>query len=110
MKKDWKEYLNESDREVLAGLIEAAEKRKCAFLEADDVKVAQLWCALIEIKQQLDRIEETAHTLASPFKAIVEIGESAKRKAIERVVREVVKPEIGQEEATKKLVDSLMKF
>jgi hypothetical protein len=46
-----------------------------------------------------------------PFRAIVEMGDAEKRKAIERVIRGMVRPEDeSAEDATHKLVDSLMKF
>ena len=79
-------------------------------MEADDVKVAQIWTALIEMKKELDESKELIERLKEPFKSIVAMGEIEKRKAIERMVKEIIKPEVEQEEATQKLIDSLMKF
>jgi cell pole-organizing protein PopZ len=108
--KDWKEFLAEADREILAQLLESTKKHKCAFMQAEDVKVAQLWCALVEMRKQMVELEQLVGKVAEPFKAIVEMGEIEKRKTIDRMVREILRPEPDQEEATKKLVDSLMKF
>jgi len=108
--KDWKECLSPEDQSKLAEIFEMAKKQKCAYLCADDVKVAQLWCALLEMKKELDQLKETCEKTQLPFKAIVEIGEIEKRKTIEELVKEIIKPEAGQEEATQKLVESLMKF
>lgn len=108
--KDWKEVLSEETRQILAEVFDSTKKHRGAYMQAEDVKVAQLWCALAEIAKELKETKEMAENLAGPFKAIVEIGEAEKRRAIERVVRDIVKPEPGQEEATKKLVESLMKF
>jgi len=103
--------LRDEDRKILAELLDAAKKHKPAFLQADDVKVAQLWCALIELKKEIYKLNELLGRLEEPFKAIVEVGNVEKRKAIERIIREMVKPtRPEEEEATRKLVDSLMKF
>lgn len=108
--KDWKDCLNESDKEILAQLLDSTKKHKCAFMQAEDVKAAQLWCALIEMRKQMTELEKLIGKVAEPFKAIVEMGEIEKRKTIERMVREILRPEPEQEEATKKLVESLMRF
>ncbi|MFH7882483.1 MAG: hypothetical protein QW140_02070 [Candidatus Aenigmatarchaeota archaeon] len=109
--KDWKECLSPEAQKIISELFEETKKHKCAYMNADDVKIAQLWCALIEIKKQFDEISKNIKKLEEPFKAIVEIGEAEKRKTIEKVVEELIKPESEEEkEATKKLVESLMKF
>jgi hypothetical protein len=107
---DWKELLAESDQEVLAQLLDSTKKHKCAFIHGEDVKVAQLWCALIEMKKEMRKLGDLVTKVEEPFRNIVEMGEIEKRKTIDRMVREVLKPEPDHEEATKKLVESLMKF
>jgi hypothetical protein len=108
--KDWKECLTAEDQAMLAEIFEITKKHKCAYLCADDVKVAQLWCALLEMKKEFNKLKEDCERTQLPFKAIAEIGEVEKRKTIEQLVRELIKPEPDQENATQKLVDSLMKF
>lgn len=108
--EDWKECLDEKSRVILAEILEKTKKHHTAYMEADDVKVAQLWTALIEMKKELDESKELIERLKEPFKSIVAMGEIEKRKAIERMVKEIIKPEVEQEEATQKLIDSLMKF
>jgi hypothetical protein len=49
--------------------------------------------------------------LEEPFKAIVAVGEAEKKRTIERVIAEIIKPtDEATQEATRKLVESLMKF
>ena len=108
--RDWKECLSEEDQQVLAGLFEKARKHKCAYCGAEDVKVAQLWCAILEMKKDLDIQAAMIEKTAQPFRAIVEMAEVEKRKTVDRLVREMLRPEPDKEEATRKLVDSLMKF
>ena len=110
-KENWKDNLSEDAQNILSGLFESTKKHRGAYLAADNVNIAQLWSALIEIKKEINQLAESVSRIEMPFKAIVAVGEAAKKSAIESLVREIVKPETeDQEEATKKLVESLMKF
>jgi flagellar hook-basal body complex protein FliE len=108
--EDWKEFLTEDARKVLAELIDAAKKHRAAYQQADDTKIAQVWSALIEIRKDLQETRELINKLVFPWKAIVEAGEAQKRKTIERIVTEIIKPTEAEREVVKRLVDSLMKF
>ena len=55
--KDWKELLSEDMQAELAELIERAKKHRGAYMQADDVKVAQLWSALAEISKEIKDIK-----------------------------------------------------
>ncbi len=106
-KKDWKECLDPESKELLKKLLESADKHRCAWLRADDVKVAQLWSALIELKKEIDRMQ----ILVQPWKSIIELGELEKKKTIERIVTDILQPkDKEQKEIVDKLVESLMKF
>jgi len=108
---DWKDYLSRDAQQILAELLENTRDHKGAYMQAEDVKVAQLWAALIEMKKEMNSMKEWIEKSASPWRALVEVGEVEKRRAIERVVRDIIKPtEPEQEDATRKLVESLMKF
>jgi hypothetical protein len=109
--EDWKECLSPEDKRILADVLNTTKRHKCAYCQAEDVKVAQLWCALVEMKKQMDEMQKVQTVLEEPFRAIVQTGENQKRKAIERIVREIVRPtEESSEQATQSLVESLMKF
>lgn len=109
--EDWKDLLPEDAKKTLAELLEKAKQHRAAYMQAGDVKVAQLWAALIELRKEIAEFADVVKKVQEPFRAIVAIGEAEKRKAIERLVVEIVKPEEEAErEATQKLVDSLMKF
>jgi hypothetical protein len=110
-KEDWKNYLSNSAKQILFKILESTRKHRAAYAQADDVKVAQLWSALIELKKEIDEINAKLGKIEAPFRAIVEIGEEEKRKTIERVVSEIIKPTDEEtQKATKALVESLMKF
>jgi hypothetical protein len=109
--QDWKELLAKDAQQVLAELLDRTRDHKAAYMQAEDVKVAQLWTALVEMRKDMACYEKVLEKLAGPFKAIVEVGEAEKRRAIDRLVRDLVKPAAPEEEeATRKLVESLMKF
>ncbi len=110
-KEDWKKRLGEEDMERLASIISSVNKYRYAYESADDPRIAQLWAALIEMQKRMERTNELLGKLEEPFRAIVEIGDNEKRKTIEALVNEMIKPDDDAgEEATRKLVDSLMKF
>jgi len=109
--EDWKDLLSEDAKKTLAELLDKTKQHRGAYTQADDVKIAQLWTALVELRKEMAEFTDVVKRIEEPFKAIVAIGEAEKRKAIERLVVEIVKPEEeAQREATQKLVDSLMKF
>lgn len=108
--EDWKELLAHDSKQILADLIESTRDHRGAFIQADDVKVAQLWTALVEMKKEINQLKEVLEKVGMPFKTFVEMGDVEKRKTIERIIRETLKPEPDKEEATQKLIESLMKF
>lgn len=109
--EDWKEFLSEDSKQILAQLFETTKKHRGAYMQAEDVKVAQVWCALTEIRKEMAEMTNLLRKIEEPFKAIVAIGEAEKKRAIEKVITEIIKPEEEEEkEATRRLVESLMKF
>ncbi|GEM_PF-953811 len=110
-KRDWKNFLSNDAREILANVFDLTNKHRGAYLNADKKELAQLWCAIIELKKDLDEIKRILGKIEEPFKAIISIGEEEKRKAIERIISEIVKPtDQATQEATQKLINSLMNF
>ena len=110
-KEDWKEFLVPEAKQILSNIIDAAKRHRGAYSHADDVKIAQLWAALIEMKNELDHVKQTLGNLEEPWKSVVSLGDIEKKKTIEKMVEELIKPtDEDTKEATKKLVDSLMRF
>ncbi len=110
-REDWKGRLLPEDQKILAEILERAKRYEYAYMQADDVKVAQLWTAIIELIKEIKGLRERVEVLTEPFKHIIEIGEMEKRRAIERIVSDLIKPtDQEKDEAVQKLVDSLMKF
>jgi hypothetical protein len=109
--ESWKDYLTDESREILEGILAAARKHRGAYEQADDKKVALLWAALIELKKEMEELKVHTGKLEQPFQAIVSVGESDKRKTIEKLVTEIMKPsdELSHE-STQKLLETLINF
>ena len=107
---DWKELLAPEDQEVISDLLDSSRRHKGAFMNADDVKVAQLWAALIEMKKELEQTKMMVRRAEAPFRDIVSMAEIEKRKAVERLVRDLIKVEPDKEDSIQRLTDSLMRF
>lgn len=110
-RKDWKECLCDDDKQVLSILLDSTKKYRCAYTHAEDLKVAQLWTALIELRKELDKLNELLEKLQEPWKVVIAIGEEEKRKTIEKIVQKIIKPvDETTQKIIKNLVESLMKF
>ena len=110
-KANWKDNLSDEDKQVLSSLLDSTKKHRYAYNSSSDVKVAQLWTALVELKKELNKTNELLVKVQEPWKAIVAVGEEEKRKTVEKLVQEIIKPvDETTQEATQKLVESLMKF
>jgi len=109
--KDWKEFLCGNAQVELAELIERAKQHSCAYTQADDVKVAQVWCAMTEVARQVKKIEERMEKSEVAFKAIAEMGQIAKRQALNEKVSDLLKAKNKDEkEQVNRIVDVLMEF
>lgn len=49
---DWKHLLSIEDEERLNALLASVGKHKGAYRNAEDIKTAQLWCALLELRKE----------------------------------------------------------
>jgi|GEM_PF-1828701 len=108
---DWKELLSASAQAELAELIEKAKTHRSAYMQADDVKVAQLWAALTELSLQMKKIEGKLSRMEIISRAFRNLGETAKKEAIKERVSDIFKPKTGTEkEEVDKIVDALMEF
>jgi len=109
--RDWKEDVCGPAQELLAELIEMAKKHRCAYTQADDVKVAQLWCALVEVTRELRETKAKVEKMEKAFKGLSALGETEKRRALEERVTEILKAKRDEErEAARRIVDTLMEF
>lgn len=110
-KKDWRECLSDEDRAILESMMSEIKRFACAYDHAENPHTAQIWTYLIELRKELRDIKEKLGKVEAPFQAIISAGDAEKRKTIEKIVTEMVRPTDAEtQEATKKLVESLMRF
>jgi len=108
---DWKENLPPELKDTLKEVLEKVSCFRYAYSQAEDVKVAQLWVAIAQLTKEIKELKELMGKVEEPFKAIVEIGEAEKRKTIEKIIEEILKPtDEATRKAAHKLVETLMKF
>jgi len=56
--KNWKGFLKPEDEARMNAFLERVAQHRGAYFNADEVKTAQLWCALLESEKHHDNIEE----------------------------------------------------
>ena len=84
--KNWKSYLSPKDEERLNEILLEVAKYRGAYKNADEVKIAQLWCAILELKKQLALIYAKTKRLEEFFDALkrkFEEEEKGKRELVE---------------------------
>ena len=86
--ENWKECLSIEAEQELNQILEAVKKHRCAYKDAENVQIAQLWCGMIEIKKMVGNLNQR-------------LG------YIETVLNGLFK---SRDEERDKLVKSLMKF
>ncbi|MBS3056414.1 MAG: hypothetical protein J4473_03195 [Candidatus Aenigmarchaeota archaeon] len=69
---DWKTLLTPKDEKRMNDIIKNLEGYKTAFRSAEDVKIAQLWCAVLELKKENAALYSKTKKLEGFFNAIIE--------------------------------------
>ena len=71
-KKDWKQYLSADDEEKLNELLRRVAEYRGAYKNADDVKVAQLWCTILEMRKENLILQSKLRKIEEVFEAMFE--------------------------------------
>ncbi|MBU5678645.1 MAG: hypothetical protein QXJ96_00665 [Candidatus Aenigmatarchaeota archaeon] len=80
--KNWKKYLNIDDEALLNKIIEDVAKYRSAYKTAEEVKIAQLWCALLDMEKKIQRIDKRMKRIEIIFDAIAQRMEEEKSSLI----------------------------
>ncbi|MEM4625429.1 MAG: hypothetical protein QXJ28_01520 [Candidatus Pacearchaeota archaeon] len=80
--KNWKKYLNIDDEALLNKIIEDVAKYRSAYKTAEDVKIAQLWCALLDMEKKIQRLDKRMKRIEIIFDAIAQRMEEEKSSLI----------------------------
>ena len=109
--EDWKDLLCGNAQVELAELIERAKQHRCAYMQSEDVKVAQVWCAVAEVSREMTKVGQRLEKVEVGRKGIAEMGDVAKRQVLKDRVSEMFKAKSREEkEQVDKIVDVLMEF
>ncbi len=85
--KDWKQCFSPEDEEKLNEVLKKAAKHRCAYKLAEDVKVAQLWAAVLELykhdlllQKRIEELEELINLLYKFMKERHEVRDELLKK------------------------------
>jgi hypothetical protein len=104
--KDWKSLLTEDSKILLSEIFEATKKHRVAYTSTEDVKFAQLWCALIELKREIKKLNEKIEKLENLLQPILSVTEEEKKKTIEALIKEI----LPEKEEKEKVISELEKL
>jgi len=68
--KNWKRYLNIDDEAIINKIIQDTAKYRAAYKNADEVKIAQIWCTFIEMEKKIQRIESRLRRIEFIFEGL----------------------------------------
>ncbi|MCS7123288.1 MAG: hypothetical protein RMJ17_01800 [Candidatus Aenigmarchaeota archaeon] len=106
----WTELLREESKSLLSEVLEKTKLHRAAYTSTDDIRTAQLWCAIIELKRDIENLRKDINNALEPFKKIIEYGEEEKRKAIEKIISSLIKESEEKEKTAKEITNSLLKI
>ncbi|MBS3051545.1 MAG: hypothetical protein J4400_05340 [Candidatus Aenigmarchaeota archaeon] len=69
---DWKQFLPPEDEKRLNDVLRSVAKHRNAYRASKDVKVAQLWCALLEMQKQNQVLYKKIKRMEFVFEGIAE--------------------------------------
>ncbi len=69
---DWKQFLPPEDEKRLNDILKQMAKHRNAYRASKDIKVAQLWCALLEMQKQNQLLHRRIKRMEFIFEGIAE--------------------------------------
>jgi len=86
-KTDWKENLSIEAEQELNQLLEKVKKHRCAYRSAENVQIAQLWCALIEVMRAIKEIDGRLSRIEKILDKVFRTYEEDKDKLLRSLLR-----------------------
>src|SRR3989344_6170220 len=71
-KDDWKSSLQKKDEKKLNEILVKTEKHKMAYLKSNNIKIAQLWSALLEMEKEKEYMERRIRRMEYIFSGMTE--------------------------------------
>ncbi|MBS3054118.1 MAG: hypothetical protein J4431_01120 [Candidatus Aenigmarchaeota archaeon] len=68
--KDWKEFLAPRDEEKINDILKKVARHRGAYSHAEDMRNAQLWCAILELSGAQQSMEERLSEMEGVFETM----------------------------------------
>lgn len=107
---DWTSFLSPDATVLLRSVLEAAYRHRQAYFKADDIKNAQLWSAILEIKKELNEVNRKLDRLSPQERETFRLSLSDGSETMERIKSALRPTAEDTREAKDALIESLMKF
>ncbi len=86
-KEDWKEELSIDAEQELNQILEAIKKHRCAYKDTENVQIAQLWCALVEIKKMVGKLDKRVSSIETVLSALFKARDEEKDKLVKSLMK-----------------------
>lgn len=83
--RDWKQYLSIEDEEKMNNFLKQVAKHRGAYKNAEDIKFAQLWCAILELKKENDNLRKKAQFFEEIVNAAFEKIKKQEREKLDLI-------------------------
>lgn len=81
--KDWKQYLSSDDEKKLNAILNKIAKYKGAYRYSEDVKISQLWSAVLELSKENDALQKRVQNLEDLLEGMFEKVRKQERDRID---------------------------
>ena len=82
---NWKKYLSKKDEDSLNKFLEKTSKHRPAYKNAEEVKIAQLWCAALELKKQNEKLSARVKRLENVLNSMTTTDERERQDLMKKL-------------------------
>ncbi len=86
-KADWKENLSVEAEQELNQLLERVKKHRCAYKDAENVQISQLWCTLIEMFRINNELEQRVARIEKVLGGLFKTYEEDKDQLVKSLIK-----------------------
>ncbi|MCD6274492.1 MAG: hypothetical protein J7J15_00480 [Candidatus Aenigmarchaeota archaeon] len=86
-KADWKECLSIEAEHELNQILEAVKRHRCAYKDAENVQIAQLWCGLIEIKKMINKLNDRLGYVETVLNGLFKTRDEERDKLVKSLMK-----------------------
>ncbi len=81
--KDWKEFLSADDEKKINEILGKIAKYRGAYKNSDDVRISQLWCAVLELAKENASLQKRIQGMEDLLEGMFEKVRKHEREKIE---------------------------